>query len=170
MKKSKPPVLVILCMFLLLLLIVVPPIFRKYIPKENQQINNKVNTIQILSCNKTFSDNIHKGSSTSKYINDEIITNTINFTIINNPTTNNTPYQNNNQSSSDTTYEQEYQKLTTLKDINIKVNDNVTNMVIDKKIYNKNKNNENIDNYYNPIEIQKENYELLGYKCQIIEG
>ena len=59
MKKSKPPVLVILCMFLLLLLIVVPPIFRKYIPKENQQINNKVNTIQILSCNKTFSDNIH---------------------------------------------------------------------------------------------------------------
>ena len=78
MKKEKPPILVIFCMFLLLLLIVIPPVFRKYIPKEEVKINN-TKSITLLKCNKTFSDNLHTATSTSKYIDNVLKTNKIIF-------------------------------------------------------------------------------------------
>ncbi len=193
MKKEKPLILVIFCMFLLLLLIVVPPIFRKYIPKEEIKIGTQTNTIQLLKCDKNFSDNNHKGSSISKYINNKIVTNTIKFTVINNVQNNiQDNNQNNTQSNAQTdntqtdnvqdnnsqvpdnnlnsSFEEEYQKLIALKDINVETNDNITNIVINNKIYEANKDNEEIEKYFQSIELQKENYESLGYNCQIIEG
>ena len=55
MKKEKSPVLVVSCILLLLLLIILPPVFRKYIPKEEvtnlcywRQLDASRNSIQMV--------------------------------------------------------------------------------------------------------------------------
>ncbi len=169
MKKEKPLVLVILCMFLLLLLIIAPPVFRKYIPKEKSKSNKNKKSIEILTCNKTFSDNIHIGTSKSKYINNELITNTIEF-VINSNNINNKVETNINNSNDNQSYEQEYQNLSNMKNANVETNGNMTKIVIDKDIANDNLNEEGFNYYFQDITNQKGFYEYMGYSCEITKG
>ena len=172
MKKEKPLILVILCMFLLLLLIVIPPVFRKYIPKEEVKISN-TKQIKLLTCNKIFSDNIHTATSTSKYINNKLITNTIKFTTnineeINSSVENNESVPNPN--TNEHTYDEEYQNLINMKNANVVTNDNVTTIIIDKKIADANRGSDGIMYYFQPLENQKGFYEYMVYTCDVIEG
>lgn len=168
MKKQKPLVLVILCMFLLLLLIVIPPVFRKYIPKEQTKSNKNSKSIEILTCNKTFSDNIHIGTSKSKYINNKLITNTIEF-VVNSNNINN-QIDSNNNGNNNQSYEQEYQGLVNMKNINVETNDNATKIVINEEIANDNLNEEGFNYYFQDLTNQKGFYEYMGYSCQITKG
>lgn len=158
MKKEKPFILVVLCMFLLLLLIVVPPVFRKYIPKENVKLNNNMKSIEILRCDNADINNTYIGSSISKYINNKIVTNTIKFI------KNNTSINNNDA------MEIEYQLLINMENANVVTNDNITTIVIDSSVVDANQDNEELSNYFSPIENQKSFYEYMGYSCQIIKG
>lgn len=169
MKKQKPLVLVILCMFLLLLLIVIPPVFRKYIPKEKTKSNKNSKSIEILTCNKTFSDNIHIGTSKSKYINNELITNTIEF-VVNSNNINNQAESNPSNDTNNQTYEQEYQGLVNMKNANVETNGNMTKIIINKDIANENLNEEGFNYYFQDITNQKGFYEYMGYSCQITKG
>ena len=174
MKKEKSPILVIFCMLLLLLLIVIPPIFRKYIPKEEVKISNTKH-ISLLKCNKAFSDNIHTVTSTSKYINNKLITNTIKFTTninegINAAVENNESVPNPNANTQEHSYDEEYQNLISMKSANVVTNDNVTTIVIDEKIANENRGSDGIMYYFQPLENQKGFYGYMGYTCSVIEG
>lgn len=172
MKKEKPFILVILCMFFLLLLIVIPPVFRKYIPKEEVKISN-TKQIKLLTCNKVFSDNIHTASSTSKYINNKLITNTIKFTTninegINSSVQNNETVPNPN--IQEHSYDEEYQNLINLKNVNVTTVNNITTVVIDEKIADANKGSDGIMYYFQSFENQKGFYGYMGYTCSVIEG
>ena len=172
MKKEKPLILVILCMFLLLLLIVIPPVFRKYIPKEEVKISN-TKQIKLLTCNKIFSDNIHTATSTSKYINNKLITNTIKFTTNINEGINSSVENNKsgpNPNTNEHTYDEEYQNLINLKNINVVTNNNITTIVIDEKIANENRGSDGIMYYFQSFENQKGFYGYMGYNCSVIEG
>ena len=182
MKKEKPLILVILCMFLLLLLIVIPPVFRKYIPKEEVKISN-TKQIKLLTCNKIFSDNIHTATSTSKYIDNVLKTNKIIFksninennigTTTDNNLENNDSTITNNTTSINTnehTYDEEYQNLINLKNINVVTNNNITTIVIDEKIANENRGSDGIMYYFQSFENQKGFYGYMGYNCSVIEG
>lgn len=174
MKKEKPLILVILCMFFLLLLIVIPPVFRKYIPKEKVKISN-ANQIKLLTCNKVFSDNIHTVTSTSKYINNKLITNTIKFTTninegINATVENNESVPNPNANTQEHSYDEEYQNLINLKNVDITTANNITTIVIDEKIANENRESDGIMYYFQSFENQKGFYGYMGYTCSVIEG
>ena len=182
MKKEKPPILVIFCMFLLLLLIVIPPVVRKYIPKEEVKINN-TKSITLLKCNKTFSDNLHTATSTSKYIDNVLKTNKIifksNINENNIGTTNDNNLENNDSTitnnttsinTNEHTYDEEYQNLINMKNANVVTNDNVTTIIIDKKIADANRGSDGIMYYFQPLENQKGFYEYMGYTCDVIEG
>ncbi len=78
MKKERNPILVVLCMILLLAVIALPPTFRKLIPREEiTSQKEEKNSIAVLKCSKTFTEEQYEETTTTKYINGKISTNRI---------------------------------------------------------------------------------------------
>ena len=183
MKREKSPILVVTCMLFLLVFIIVPPVFRKYIPKQVDTTNTEKvkNTIQILKCNKTFNDELYKVNSSTKYIDDKIVSNTIRYQKIDNTQiTNSDNNQNNNanadvvtidEGTSGVTVNDEYNYFSSLSDINITSNSTLTTVVINKKSLESNSSETTLKNYYqDSISSQKKFYENMGYTCNILES
>lgn len=81
MKKEKSPILVVSCIFFLLLLIILPPVFRKYIPKEEVTSNDQTQKqkLTILQCSRIFSTDLYQVTAKIKYVNGSVNTNTLTY-------------------------------------------------------------------------------------------
>lgn len=183
MKREKSPILVVICMLFLLIFIIVPPVFRKYIPKQiDTNSTEKVkNTIKILKCNKTFSNEFYQVNSSTKYVDDKIVSNTIRYQKIDSTQNNNSENNQNSNSNEDNvtlddaasvvTVNDEYNYFSSLSDINITSNDSLTTVVINKKSLESNDSETTLKNYYqDSISSQKKFYENMGYTCNILES
>lgn len=169
MKTEKSPILVIFCIFLLLSFIVVPPIFRKYIPKEdhtNMQNKNQ-NHILILTCSKIYVTEKMNVTSKTKYINHEPIHNVVSYeNIIEEKNIESTEEEETNQIS----VTEELQALLSLKNVKSTTNDKIVTVTIDKTLLQQNENNQTLNSYLQGLTGQKKSYENKGFSCTTMES
>lgn len=162
MKKEKSPILVFSCILFLLLLIILPPIFRTYIPKKKIEDSNQIK-LEVLKCYKYFKQELYKVSTSTKYKNNEIDTNTITYEKLEQ-----IPVDVADNTS--ITVNQEYTMLSSLQNVNITTNDNITIVKIDKNLINSNPANPNLLSYFQTLDNQQFYYESMGYTCNVIEN
>lgn len=164
MKKEKSPVLVFCCIIFLLSFIILPPFFRSTNPKEQAvNINGNQVKLKVLKCNKYFKQELYKVSTSTKYINNVIDTNTITYEKVEQ-----IPAEVLDNTS--ITVSQEYGMLSSLQNINISNNGNLTIVKIDKNIINSNSGNLELLKYYQDITKQRGFYESMGYTCNVLES
>lgn len=170
MKKEKSPVLVIGCILFLLLFIVLPPVFRAYIPNDNQAGGNNIieqNKIEILKCNRIYADELFQENVSVKYLNDEIKTNTITYTKLDAvPEGYVPPAETNPQAVAE-----EYTYLSNIPNISNNTVTNTTTIIITDELFKANNQEERLSYYFqNDIASQKTWYEQMNYTCNILES
>lgn len=169
MKKERSPILVFSCMLILLLFIILPPVLRKYIPNEE---NNNTNTsvirdkLTILNCNRTFADELYNVISKTKYVNNYIDNNTITYQKLTETPT----VENSNIPTNPITVANEAALFSSLTGVNIQVNEPYTIVTINKDLIDSNQGNQQIVNYFQDIDNQRNYYESMGYTCNILES
>lgn len=166
-KQKYPTFLVILVIIFLSIFIIVPPISRVLFPKE--VVDDKEEVVEesdaiVLNCQKKYENTKLSIISTSNYLEDTIIDNTITF---NNPS----------NITSTTVKEEEKKDFENYSSL-LKVFDGIdeeymiedtldTRIFIDETLLEKYSNNKNITNQFQEIEKQQKYYESLGFTCEI---
>lgn len=156
MKKEKSIITVIISIFLLLLLIIIPPLFRTLFPRNVKSSSNINKEISVLRCSSE--DENASVLATVKYIDGNIQTNTIKFTI------------NNEEAfkASSSKLKNEFDLFTSLTKINKSAADKVTTFILDKNVI---ENEKRVESYFiQSISGEKSFYENMDYKCNIIKG
>ena len=168
MKKERNPILVIFCILLLLLLIVLPPVFRKYIPKEEkEEVEVVKDKISLLKCNRLFADSLYQVNVSVKYLNDSFSTNTILYQKLD------TIPQNYIEKEVELPINivDEITYLSSLKEIIKNENGNLMSITINDETILDNPTDENLKNHsQQDINNQKQIYEKMGYTCNILES
>ena len=166
MKKEKSPILVVFTMMFLLMFIVLPPIFRSLFPNEENITNNDVSKITIVICNNTYSSELYRVNSRTKYTGDGDIQNTITYQKIE---SSEQAVEGTTQSTATIANELSYFRSIPNLDI-IDSGDSIVVKINQKEITN-NPNEEKLKNHLNNTpKLQKVFYENLGYRCNILES
>lgn len=168
MKKERNPILVIFCILLLLSLIILPPVFRKYIPKEEEkEIEVIKDKISLLKCNRVYADSLYQVNVSTKYLNSSFSTNTILYQKLDTIP----------QDYVEKTVElpiniiDEITYLSSLKAVIKNENGNLISITINDDVISNNQTEENLKNYsQQDINNQKQTYEKMGYTCNILES
>ncbi len=164
MKKERSVVLVICCIIFLLSFIVLPPFFRSYIPKEKTIVGTSEQPkLKILQCSKYFKEELYKVSSNTKYINDAISVNTITYEKLDQVPEDSVP-------NSSITVSEELNLFKALNNVDIEVNDTTTVVTVNQDLVDNNPDHIDLLNYYQSLDDQKNYYETIGYKCNILES
>lgn len=166
MKKERSPILVILCIFILLLFIIIPPVLRNCLPKEETVKENiNLDKLTILSCQKTFSNELYIVTSKTKYRNNYIESNIINYQKITDPSTVTETDQTNTVSAIN-----EFNAFKAFSNINIVESDTLSTVTIDNDTINNNPQSTELKNYFQELNGQKGFYESMGYTCNTMES
>lgn len=168
MKKERNKVVVVLCMILLLVPIILPPVFRKFIPKEevNSQIENK-SKIELLKCRRVFLEELYEVNSSTRYMDGKISTNKIIYNKLITPPEDYVEKEMINH----TTVAEEFAYFSSLNNINIETNEKATTVILNKDSIRNNTTDANLTLYLQEdIVNQKSFYENMGYTCNILES
>ena len=170
MKKEKSPILVISCILFLFLFIILPPVFRKYIPKEEAKKDNQIESKQelsILQCSRIFPTDLYQVTAKVKYINGSISTNTITYRKIETvPDDYQEPVE-----ETPLVLMDEYNYLTNLPNIEKKAEEPNPILVINSNTIKNNDSDENLKLYFqDDITKQEEFYKEKGYTCNTMEA
>ena len=165
MKKEKSPILVIVCILFLSSFIILPPVFRAYIPNDDNLIESPPvqDKKQVLKSKKYFKEELFKVSSSVKYRNDLIEENTITYEKIEKVPDDVSP-------NTSITVEEEYNMFKSLNNIDISTEERVTIVKIDQDLIDNNSEHSNLLNYYQSLENQKLYYEEMEYTCNVLES
>lgn len=169
MKKEKSPVLVVSCIFLLLLLIVLPPVFRALIPDTSQyeDISATENKISLLQCSRTFSSELYQVNIKVKYLNQNIISNTITYTKLESLPEN---YQE-VEANIPVAVLEEYSYLSKLNGIQKQGEEPNPILVLTEEVITANSEDETVKLYFQEdISEQTNFYKQRGYSCNVIES
>lgn len=169
MKKEKSPILVVSCIFFLLLLIILPPVFRKYIPKEEVTSNDQTQKqkLTILQCSRIFSTDLYQVTAKIKYVNGSVNTNTLTYKKLDalpegfqEPT-----------AEVAVVFLEEYTYLSNLNQIEKKAEEPNPILVISSNTIKSNETDDNLKLYFqDDITSQKDFYTKRGYTCNTMEA
>lgn len=164
MKKEKSPFLVICCILFLSLFIALPPIFRMMIPSKDIVVEKTPqDKIEFLKCNKYFKSELYKVSSSVKYKNELIDSNTITYEKVE-------KIPEGVEEDSSITVKEEFQMFQSLNNIDITENDDTMIIRVDQNLMDQNLEVEELLNYYQSLENQQAFYENRGYTCNRLNG
>lgn len=171
MKKEKSPVLVIFCIFLLSLLIILPPVFRKYIPKEDindkEYLQQERSKLVIVNCNRIYQDELYQVRSKTKYVDGVLDSNILTYQLLETLPEGFVP----SQIAPTTTAGADLTYFKSLQGINVVLNANITTITLDEALLVNNPNDTLLIQYLqSDYELQKQSYESLGYNCNILES
>lgn len=164
MKKAKNPILVILSILFLSLFIILPPLFRTYM-KENDMVTKPPvkDKIQILKCYKYFKEEFYRVSSSVRYKNDLIDSNTIIYEKVE-------QVPDDVLDNQSITVNEEYALFKSLNNVDISTEGTATIIKIDQSLIDNNLDNSHLPNYYQPLEEQRLFYESMGYTCNELDS
>lgn len=171
MKKEKSPVLVILCIVFLSLFIILPPTFRAIIPRTIVEDNNDSSSnpkLVIINCNKIYPNELYQVNSKTKFVNNTS-TNIITYQKLETLPDNYVSSTVSDVDETNATTEIAYFK--NLVEIKMKENENMVRFTIDNNLINNNQTDTTLVNYLAASpDMQKTNYENLGYTCNRMES
>lgn len=163
MKKEKSPILVICCILFLSFFIALPPLFRMMIPEKDIVVEKETkDKIVFLKCSRYYKTDLYKVSSSVKYKNELIDSNTITIEKIKK-----TPEG--VEDIPGTTIQEEYQMFQSLNNIDITETEDTTIIRVDQNLMDSNLENEELLNYYQSLENQQAFYEGRGYTCNLLK-
>lgn len=164
MKKEKSPILVIGCILLLSTFIILPPLFRFLLPNTSVVTENPIQEkLQVLKCSKYFKQELYKVSSSVKYKNGLIDTNTITYEKL-------TQVPDDTLDNISITVGEEYNMFSSLNGVDIIENGTTTIVKINQSLIDNNLSNPNLLNYFQSLENQQIYYENMGYTCTVLES
>ena len=170
MKKEKSPIVVVLCIIFLSLFIILPPTFRTLIPKSKTKNNTSSSSnnpkIILVNCNKIYSNELYQVNSKTKFVNNSP-TNVITYQKLDTLPDNYVP-----STTPDTsTAESEITYFKSLVGIKVEESENMIRFTIDDSLLNSNPTDATLVNYLAAdSDMQKLNYENIGYTCNKMES
>ncbi len=174
MKKEKSPLVVVITIFFLSLFIILPPTFRAIIPDETAELKKSSTKtsappLSIVTCNKTFGTEMYQVVSRTKYVNGKPNTNTIRYqkltTLPKGEDTEAIP------DGSAPTVSDELTYFKSIPNLNITDNGNLVIVTIDATIVNNNPTETTLKQYFNNTSTKQKNYyENMGYKCNVMDS
>lgn len=168
MKKRKNPVLVISVIIILSLFIILPPTLRSFYPKPIDQPTDpkKKKIVEILTCQKTSTQEQYKVNSKIKYVNQIAEENVITYTKIAADTEQQKVEEQADLAISPKTIAEELALFQTIATLTVVNNDPETIVTITADDIAENDANSDFMNYLLPIEDQKVFYISQGYTCK----
>lgn len=159
-KKEKPTALVLLVIWLLLLVIILPPVLRVVMPKATKNTSTTTKEItKILTCTKINNTELYNITSTCRYLNNKINTNTIVYTKMTAPDTTAT------STTGTISVASEFDLFDAAIGINAVMNGANMTFIINQDLITKNSTNTDLLKYFQSYAKQKTYYESEGYTC-----
>lgn len=150
-----------LFMLFLLQFIILPPFFRTFVKASTTDEVNHNKSKKILICDGFDYNNAIVVHSSTFYLNNDPVTNTITYEVVNDKES----FKKDNLIKFNILEELSFFK--SINGIKVSTNKNITTVIIHDYIVDKNNSNYLLLDYLTDKDKQKEAYENMGYKCKI---
>lgn len=164
-KEPRSPLVVVAAMLFLALFIVLPPLFRAYVPKEEEVVETIIKK-HVLSCEGVYVNEKLKVIVKISYEDDVAVNNKITYMAY---TPTEEDIKNDGEIKPDKTAKEEITYFKTISDIQITEGSTQTMVVITDDVVENNPEQVELVNYLPVTDVAISNYEAQGFTCSKVE-